>query len=208
VADAVARAAQKTETADGAAADDGFLSKTWRKISDGVSDAVTVRPEGEVEGDGPLERLARAEARLAEFKLAAAVAELDGLSGAPRDAATAWLDQAKSRLAADKAIEEIQALALGQLAAPRRRRRRLTASPMRRAFFSDPPQAAVRRSGCSDQPGAVTLHWFDHRIDTSMGVLAALLFLLVAVAIFLAGSGARWSARPATARAIVASGDG
>ena len=21
------------------------------------------------------------------------------------------------------------------------------------------------------QPGAVTLHWFDHRIDTSMGVL-------------------------------------
>ena len=118
VADAVARAAQKTETADGAAADDGFLSKTWRKISDGVSDAVTVRPEGEVEGDGPLERLARAEARLAEFKLADAVAELDGLSGAPRDAAAAWLDQAKARLAADKAIEELQALALGQLAAP------------------------------------------------------------------------------------------
>ena len=35
------------------------------------------------------------------------------------------------------------------------------------------------------QPGAVTLHWFDHRIDTSMGVLAALLFLVIAVAIFL-----------------------
>jgi HemY protein len=34
------------------------------------------------------------------------------------------------------------------------------------------------------QPGAVTLHWFDHRIDTSMGVLAALLFLLIATAIF------------------------
>ena len=118
VADAVARAAQKTETADGAAADDGFLSKTWRKISDGVSDAVTLRPEGEVEGDGPLERLARAEARLAEFKLADAVAELDGLSGAPRDAAAAWLDQAKARLATDKAIEELQALALEQLAAP------------------------------------------------------------------------------------------
>ncbi len=118
VADGVARAAQKAETADSAAADDGFLSKTWRKISDGVSDAVTVRPEGEVEGDGPLERLARAEARLAEFKLADAVAELDGLSGAPRVAAAAWLDQAKARLATDKAIEELQALALGQLAAP------------------------------------------------------------------------------------------
>lgn len=118
VADAVARAAQKTETADGATADDGFLSKTWRKISDGVSDAVTVRPEGEAEGDGPLERLARAETRLSEFKLADAVAELDGLSGAPRDAAAAWLDQAKARLATDRAIEELQALALGQLAAP------------------------------------------------------------------------------------------
>src|SRR5262245_536524 len=34
------------------------------------------------------------------------------------------------------------------------------------------------------QPGAVTLHWFGHRVDTSMGVLAALLFLLIAVAIF------------------------
>jgi uroporphyrinogen-III synthase len=118
VADAVARAAQKTESADGATADEGFLSKTWRKISDGVSDAVTVRPEGEVEGDGPLERLARAEARLAEFKLADAVAELDGLSGTPRDAAAAWLDRAKARLATDKAIEALQALALGQLAGP------------------------------------------------------------------------------------------
>lgn len=34
------------------------------------------------------------------------------------------------------------------------------------------------------QPGAVTLHWFGHRVDTSMGVLAALLFVLIAVAIF------------------------
>lgn len=34
------------------------------------------------------------------------------------------------------------------------------------------------------QPGAVTLHWFSHRVDTSMGVLAALLFLLIAAAIF------------------------
>ncbi|MFM9844177.1 MAG: uroporphyrinogen-III synthase [Dongiaceae bacterium] len=118
VADAVARAAQKTETADSATAGDGFFSKTWRKISNGVSEAVTVRPEGEAVGDGPLERLARAEVRLAELKLADAVAELDGLTGAPRDAAAPWLDQAKARLAADKAIEELQALALGHLASP------------------------------------------------------------------------------------------
>jgi hypothetical protein len=118
VADAVARAAMKAESAEGAGADEGFFGKTWRKIADGVSDAVTVRPEGEAVGDGPLERLARAETRLAEFKLADAVAELDGLTGAPREAAAAWLDQAKARLAADEAIEALQALALERLAAP------------------------------------------------------------------------------------------
>ena len=77
-----------------------------------------MRPEGEAVGDGPLARLARAEARLAEFKLSDAVAELDGLSGAPREAAAVWLDQAKARLAADRAIEALQSLALGQFAAP------------------------------------------------------------------------------------------
>jgi uroporphyrinogen-III synthase len=118
VADAVARAAMKTEAAGQAPADDGFFGKAWRKITDGVSEAVTVRPEGEAVGDGPLERLARAETRLAEFKLTEAVAELDGLAGAPREAAAFWLDQAKARLAADRAIEALQALALGQLAAP------------------------------------------------------------------------------------------
>lgn len=118
VADAVARAALKAEAAGQAPADDGFFGKAWRKIADGVSEAVTVRPEGEAVGEGPLERLARAETRLAEFKLADAVAELDGLAGAPREAAATWLDQAKARLAADRAIEALQALALGQLAAP------------------------------------------------------------------------------------------
>jgi len=117
-ADAVVRAAMKTESAGQAPAADGFFSNAWRNITDGVSEAVTVRPEGEAVGDGPLERLARAETRLAEFKLADAVAELDGLTGAPRDAAASWLDRAKARLAADRAIEALQALALGQLAAP------------------------------------------------------------------------------------------
>jgi HemY protein len=34
------------------------------------------------------------------------------------------------------------------------------------------------------QPGAVTLHWFGYRIDTSIGVAAASVFLLIAAAIF------------------------
>jgi hypothetical protein len=100
------------------AAEDGFFDGVWRKVTDGLSEAVTVRPEGEAEGDGPLERLARAERRLAAGNLAEAVAELDGLSGAAREAAAAWLDKARARLAADAAIDALAALALGRMAAP------------------------------------------------------------------------------------------
>ena len=114
-ADGIARAAAKSEDAGAAGAEQGFFDKAWRKVADGVSDAVSVRPEGEAEGDGPLERLARAEVRLSEHKLAEAVAELDGLTGAPREAAAAWLDQAKARLAVDAAMETLSALALTRL---------------------------------------------------------------------------------------------
>jgi hypothetical protein len=114
-ADGIARAAAKSEDAGAADAEQGFFDKAWRKVTDGVSDAVSVRPEGEAEGDGPLERLARAEVRLSEHKLAEAVAELDGLTGAPREAAAAWLNQAKARLAVDAAMETLSALALTRL---------------------------------------------------------------------------------------------
>jgi uroporphyrinogen-III synthase len=117
VADAIARAATKATPSD-MAAEDGFFDGVWRKVTDGLSEAVTVRPEGEAEGDGPLERLARAERRLAAGNLAEAVAELDGLSGAAREAAAAWLDKARARLAADAAIDALAALALGRMAAP------------------------------------------------------------------------------------------
>jgi uroporphyrinogen-III synthase len=110
-ADAIARAVTKAETSE-AAADQGFFGKTWDRIAEGVSEAVTVRPEGEAQGDGPLERLARAELRLSESKLADAVAELDGLSGPAREAAAPWLEQAKARLAVDAAMETLSEMAL------------------------------------------------------------------------------------------------
>jgi uroporphyrinogen-III synthase len=111
-ADGIARAVTKAEASESAAAEQGFLGKTWDRIAEGVSDAVTVRPEGEAEGDGPLERLARAELRLSESKLADAVTELDGLSGPAREAATPWLEQAKARLAVDAAMETLSGMAL------------------------------------------------------------------------------------------------
>ena len=111
-ADAIARAVTKAEAAQTAATDQGFFGKTWDRIAEGMSDAVTVRPEGEAEGNGPLERLARAELRLSESKLADAVAELEGLSGPAREAAAPWLDQAKARLAVDGAMETLSQMAL------------------------------------------------------------------------------------------------
>jgi uroporphyrinogen-III synthase len=81
-----------------------------------ISELVTVRPVGEdVEGDGPAARVARAEARLAVGDLASAVNELDQLTGAPAEAAAAWLAAAKSRLAVVPAFEALDALALERL---------------------------------------------------------------------------------------------
>jgi uroporphyrinogen-III synthase/predicted nucleic acid-binding Zn-ribbon protein len=114
-ADAIARAVTKAEASQTAATDQGFFGKTWDRIAEGMSDAVTVRPEGEAEGNGPLERLARAELRLSESKLADAVAELEGLSGPAREAAAPWLDQAKARLAVDGAMETLSQMALVSL---------------------------------------------------------------------------------------------
>ena len=111
-ADAIARAVTKTEASQNATTDQGFFGKTWDRIAEGMSDAVTVRPEGEAEGNGPLERLARAELRLSESKLADAVTELEGLAGPAREAAAPWLDQAKARLAVDAAMETLSAMAL------------------------------------------------------------------------------------------------
>jgi hypothetical protein len=53
--------------------------------------------------------------RLSESALAAAVAELEGLTGAPATAAGAWLDDARARLAAERAVAALQAAAVTRL---------------------------------------------------------------------------------------------
>jgi len=67
------------------------------------------------EGSSPDAVAARAEAKVKTGDLAGAVAELDMLTGAPADAARPWLGEAKARLAADKAVDTISALALQRL---------------------------------------------------------------------------------------------
>ncbi len=63
----------------------------------------------EQEGDSPDAVLSRAEARLGEGDLAAAVAELDNLPEAGKAALENWLEQARTRLAAVAAVDELTA---------------------------------------------------------------------------------------------------
>lgn len=77
-----------------------WVGKTLQK----VSEIVTVRPVGLVEGDDPGAVLARAEVKLEAGDLAAAVAELDALTGAAAEGAAAWRQEATARLDAEKAL--------------------------------------------------------------------------------------------------------
>jgi hypothetical protein len=71
---------------------------------------LSVRRVGDVPGDSPSARVARAETRLASGDLAGAVAALDGLQGQPGAApALPWLDVARRRLAAERALAALAA---------------------------------------------------------------------------------------------------
>lgn len=98
-------------------------SKDWSErgldwlsaAGDWLSSQVRVRPVGDVAGDDPGARVARAEVRLSEGALAAAVKELEGLSGPAAAAASGWLDDARARLAVDQMIAALQAEAATRL---------------------------------------------------------------------------------------------
>jgi hypothetical protein len=82
-----------------------------------LAEIVTVRPVGEdVTGDGPLERLARAEATLKRGDLAKATDDIAGLTGEPARRAAPWLAQAQARLTFDWASARLADVAARQLA--------------------------------------------------------------------------------------------
>ena len=79
----------------------GWVDETLQKLADVVS---VRRTGGDIEGNSAEARIARAEVRLAAGELAGAVAELDGLEGAAREAAQGWLSDARARLGAEDAL--------------------------------------------------------------------------------------------------------
>ncbi len=90
---------------------EGLLSGVLRR----VSEVVTIRPVGEVEGVSVGAYLARAEARLEADDLAGAVAELDALAPPAETPLADWLTEARARVAADGAIAELGARAVAKL---------------------------------------------------------------------------------------------
>jgi hypothetical protein len=99
MAAAVVAAQRAAETGD------GWVSGAVKR----VSNLVSLRPVGAVEGDGPGAAVARAEVHLSADDLAGAVSELESLSGEATDAAAGWLTQAKGRLAVDATLDELAA---------------------------------------------------------------------------------------------------
>lgn len=101
----------------GEVTDDSWLKRFWRGLGHSISEVITVRPTGpDVEGDDTLARLARAEAKLAEGDLAAAVADVRGMTGLAADAAAEWLAQAEARLAIEQAAAQLADISTRELA--------------------------------------------------------------------------------------------
>ncbi len=101
----------------GEVTDDNWFKRFWRGLGHSISEVITVRPTGpDVEGDDTLARLARAEAKLEEGDLAAAVAEVRAMTGLAADAAAEWLSQAEARLAIEQSAAQLADISTRELA--------------------------------------------------------------------------------------------
>jgi len=90
----------------------------WRQTLDRLMRVVTVRREdGSAEGGNAAAVAARAQAHLTAGDLAAAVGECEHLGEGPARVAAPWLDEARARLAADRALSELTAHAVAFLGA-------------------------------------------------------------------------------------------
>ena len=81
--------------------------KSWAEgLRARLTSVITVRRTGDIPGDHPEARVARAEVRLRDGDLAAAIEEMSLLEG---DAGSTWLAAARSRLAAVEGLRRLDA---------------------------------------------------------------------------------------------------
>lgn len=93
-----------------ARADSAAKQNGWSGLLGEWAGAVfTIRPLGEREGDSASAVAARAEMRLSEGDMEAAVRELEALQGGAAEAAAAWLNQARARLMAEREVAQLNA---------------------------------------------------------------------------------------------------
>lgn len=93
-------------------------STTWfRRMLDRILSIINIRPFGVVEGTTPGAIVARAEQALRADNLPQAVSELDTLTGTAADAAKTWLAQAKARVTAEQALNDLSARSVGAMGA-------------------------------------------------------------------------------------------
>ncbi len=105
------RFARKALEASGASGDDSIIGQ----IVDSARSVVNVRPLGEIEGDGPGAVIARIENRLKAGDLPAAVEQTDDLSGEAAVQLLQWVQQAKTRIEADREMDVIETRVLAAI---------------------------------------------------------------------------------------------
>jgi hypothetical protein len=111
----IARAGEAELATD--VSDDPWYKRLWHGTVHALSEVFTLRPVGpDVEGEGTLARLARAEAKVGEGDLSGSVAELKGLTGLAAESAAEWLVLAEARLAIEQAAAQLADISTRELA--------------------------------------------------------------------------------------------
>lgn len=109
------RAAAEAVAVDMGASQDGMLGGVLRRLND----VITVRRvDASAEGDSVDARLARAENKLAAGDLQEAVAIVEQLPEPAKGEMASWLEQAQSRLAAERALSQLSSQLMTSIAGP------------------------------------------------------------------------------------------
>ena len=142
-----------------------------------VSQLIRIRPIGDAAGDDAATVLGRVEPKAARGDVDGVLADLQRLPAEMRAPANDWIARAKARQAALAAARSFDANAV---AASRRNRCSRNDAGLS-LYLALVAVAALAAGWFIDQPGGVEIAWLDHRISTSVAVLAGVMLAFVAL---------------------------